>query len=242
MRATSTADPTRSGTAAVNVAAPVVAYGQPNGVVVNHGSDIAASETRAGDGITHNVTFDIGIRANTTVTVAPCALMALAPGVSITLLDSHSRLVAAGTSATRFVTFRRANAAQGWGQLYGSNSATFIDLAYTRLEGGDTVGPAINIVNSVITVSAGGTYGLLPTPLLRVDNVTVQGSADIGIYLQDQAAFTADSRALTVTGSAGRPAGEHDDDAAGQPAHRQLPMWCCASQEPAAPPTTQAPA
>lgn len=204
VRATSTADPARSGTATVTVAAPVVACGQPNGIVVTHGSDVTASETWAGDGVTHVVPNDLAIRGNTTLTVAACALVSLAPGVSITARDSQSRLVAAGTSAARFVTFRRANVAQGWGQLGNIDANARIDLSFTRLEGGGAVGGA-NTVNAVIRVSAQGVFGTLPTPVLRVNNVTVQGSADIGVYLEGQAAFTSDSQALTVTGARGRP-------------------------------------
>ena len=45
----------------------------------------------------------------------------------------------------------------------------------------------------------------LPTPVLRVQNVVILGSADIGVSLEDQAAFTTDSQMLTVSGATGRP-------------------------------------
>jgi hypothetical protein len=200
IRATSTADGGRSGTATVTV----LACGQANGVVINHGADVSTSETWAGDGITHTVpSSGLAVRGSATLTVAPCAVVSLAAGASITVRDT-ARLVAAGTSDTRFVTFRRADAAQGWGQLRGLSSDTLIDLAYTRLEGGGAVGGATT-VNSVIRVSGSGVFGSLPAPVLRANNVTIQGSADMGVYLEGQAAFSADSQALTIAGAAGRP-------------------------------------
>jgi hypothetical protein len=204
IRATSTADTTRSGTTAVTVTAPVpLACGQANGVVINHSADVSSSETWAGDGTTHLVpSTGLSVRNGATLTVAPCAVVALAAGASITVRDT-SRLVAAGTSETRFVTFRRADAAQAWGQLRGFSETSLIDLAFTRLEGGGAIG-GVNTVNAVIRVFGPG-FSVLPAPVLRVNNVTIQGSVDTGVYLENQAAFTPDSQALTITGATGRP-------------------------------------
>ena len=203
VRATSTADSGRNGTATVTVQGPV-ACGQANGVVIAHDADVTASETWAGDGITHAVpAAGLSVRGGATLTVAPCAVVALAAGASISVRDT-SRLVAAGTGDTRFVTFRRADAAQAWGQLRGYTETTLIDLAHTRLEGGGAVGGA-NTVNSVIRVAGAGVFGTLPTPVLRVNQVVIQGSAETGLYLENQAAFSADSQALTISGATGRP-------------------------------------
>jgi len=191
------------GPAAVPAPGPA-ACGQTNGVVIAHDADVTASQTWAGDGITHTVPASgLSVRGGATLTVAPCAVVALAAGASISVRDT-SRLVAAGTSDTRFVTFRRADAAQAWGQLRGYTETTLIDLAYTRLEGGGAVGGA-NTVNAVIRVAGPGVFGALPVPVLRADHLTIQGSADTGVYLEDQAAFSADSQALTITGASGRP-------------------------------------
>jgi hypothetical protein len=41
--------------------------------------------------------------------------------------------------------------------------------------------------------------------VLRTDNVVIQGSRGVGVHLDANAAFTADSRQLQITGSGGRP-------------------------------------
>ncbi|HEY5248884.1 MAG TPA: hypothetical protein VIJ15_10615, partial [Dermatophilaceae bacterium] len=180
-----------------------VACGEANGVVITHPTDVLASDTWAGDGITHLLPNTLAVKGAATLTVAPCAVVALGAGVSITALDT-ARIVAAGTSGTRFVTFRRADASQAWGGLRGLTEQARIDLAFTHLEGGGAVAGA-NTVKTVIRVSGSGVIDRLPTPVLRVNTVTIRGSADTGVYLENQAAFTPDSQALTIVGSAGRP-------------------------------------
>ena len=198
--ATSIADPTKSGTATVTVTAPAVACGQPNGTVVTHPANVAASESWAGNGVTHRVPASISITGNATVTIEPFAIVALGQGVSITVRD-NARLVSAGTSGTSFVVFRRDNASQPWGALRGFTPTSLIDLTWTRLEGGGAFGGLNDPTIAVI----GTAYGSPPVPVLRTDNVVIQGSRGVRIHLDVNAAFTADSRQLQITGSAGRP-------------------------------------
>ena len=198
--ATSAADPTRSGTATVTVTAPAVTCGQPNGTVATHSANIASSESWAGDGVTHRVPTSISITGTATVTIEPCAIVALGPGVSLTVRD-NARLVSAGTSGTRFVVFRRDNANQAWGTLRGFTPTSLIDLTWTRLEGGGAFGG----LNDPTIAGFGNGYGSPPVPVVRTDNVVIQGSRGVGVHLDANAAFTADSRELNITGSGGRP-------------------------------------
>jgi hypothetical protein len=198
--ATSAADPTKSGSAMVTVTAPGVACGQPNGTVVTHAANVAAGETWSGDGVTHRVTTSFSITGSATVTIQPCAIVALAPGASITVRD-NARLVSAGTSGTRFVVFRRDDASQAWGTLRGFTPTSLIDLTWTRLEGGGGFGG----LNDPTIAGFGNGYGAPPVPVLRTDNVVIQGSRGVGIHLDANAAFTTDSRELQITGSGGRP-------------------------------------
>ena len=198
--ATSAADPTRSGTATVTVSAPAASCGQPNGTVVSHAADVAADETWTGSGVTHRVPSSISIRGSATVTIQPCAIVALAQGASITVRD-NARLVAAGTGGTSFVLFRRDNASQPWGALRGFSPTSLIDLSWTRLEGGGGFG---GLNDPTIAVTGVG-YGSPPVPVLRTDNVVIDGSRGVGVHLDANAAFTADSRQLQITGSGGRP-------------------------------------
>jgi hypothetical protein len=87
--------------------------------------------------------------------------------------------------------------------LRGFTENALIDLAFTRLEGGGGVGGA-NTVNSVIRVFGPG-FGTPPAPVLRVNTVTIERSVDTGVYLENHAAFSTDSQALTISGATGRP-------------------------------------
>jgi hypothetical protein len=198
--ATSTADPTRSGTATVTVTAPGVACGQPNGTVVTHAANVAANETWAGDGVTHVVPNSVSITGSAVVTIQPCAIVALGPGVTITVRDD-ARLVSAGASETRFVVFRRRDANQAWGTLRGISATSLIDLSWTRLQGGGGFG----VTNQPTVAFAGVGYGAPPVAVLRAVDVTIEGSGGVGVFIDTNGAFTDDSRALTITGSTGRP-------------------------------------
>lgn len=198
--ATSTADATKSGSAIVTVNAPTVACGTANGTVTTHSSNISADETWAGDGVTHRLPNSISISGTAVVTIQPCAIVALGQGVTINV-GGNSHLVAAGTSSTRFVTFRRDVAGQAWGTLRGVSPTSLIDLAWTFLVGGGNFG----IINDPTIAASGNGYAVAPVGVIRVNNVTIQGSQGVGVYLDANAAFTSDSRLLTITGSGGRP-------------------------------------
>jgi hypothetical protein len=110
-------------------------------------------------------------------------------------------LVAGGTSGAQFVLFRRNDPNQAWGALRGFHPTTFIDLRFTRLEGGGAIG---NLSDATIAVIGNG-YGSPNVNNLRTDNVTIQGSRGVGVFLDANAAFTNDSDVLQITGSGGRP-------------------------------------
>jgi len=196
--ASSSADATKTGSASVTVTA-TVACGMPNGTVVNHAANIAASETWAGDGVTHMVPTSISINGSATVTVQPCALVTLGQGASITV-NGNAKLVAAGTSDTRFVSFLRADVNQAWGILRGTSATSLIELHWTVLQGGGAFGGQYS--NPGIAVAGAG-YASPLAPVLKVDNVVIQSPQGVGVYLDANAAFTADSQALLITGGSG---------------------------------------
>ena len=199
--ATSTSDPTKSGIVAVTVMAPSgLACGIANGTVTTHSANVTADETWAGDGVTHLVPNSFTISGSAVLTIQPCAIVALGQGVSINV-GGTARLVAAGTGSTRFVTFRRNNASQAWGTLRGASTTSLIDLTWTTLNGGGNFGgmsdPTIGII--------GNGYGSPTVAVLRTNNVTIQASQGVGVYMDANAAFTNDSQGLQITGSGGRP-------------------------------------
>ena|SRR5688572_7903066 len=174
--------------------------GEPNGTVVTHTSNVSVSETWPGAGITHRVPTSISITGTAVLTIEPCAIVALGPGISITVRDK-ARLVSAGTSNTTFVVFRRDNPSLAWGTLRGYHSTSVIDLSWTRLQGGGAFG---GLNNPTIAVAGVG-YGSPLKRLLRTIQVVIESSQGVGVYLDANAAFTADSKLLQIKGSGGRP-------------------------------------
>jgi len=176
--------------------------GAPNGTVVTHAANIAASETWAGDGVTHLVPNSITINPPATVTVEPCAIVQLAQGASITV-NAGATLLSAGTSATRNVTFGPSDVSKPWGILRGVSNATasgFIELHWTTLQGAGAFGGEYN--NPAIAIAGLG-YSSLPSPMLRVDNVTIDSPQGVGVYIDGNGAFTPDSQSLTVQNAPG---------------------------------------
>jgi len=198
--ATSMADATKSGSVSITVTAPVLACGTANGTTVAHTANINANETWAGDGVTHVVTNDITIGSNAVVTVQPCAIVSLGNTTNINV-NGTAHFVAAGTSATRFVLFKRNNANQAWGTIRGVSGTSLIDFTWTTLQGGGNFGG----MNNPTIAASGNGYSSVPAPVIRVNNVTIQGSQGGGVYLDGNAGFTSDSHLLTITGSGDRP-------------------------------------
>jgi len=174
-----------------------VPCGQPNGVVVMHSSDISASETWVGAGVTHRLPFSISIRGSAILTIEPCAIVELGSNVWITVRD-NATLFSAGTADTSFVVFRRSNPAQAWGTLRGFHPTSMIDLRWTRLQGGGAGGGA------TISVFGDG-YSSPLKRVLRTVQVVIESSQGMGVLLDANSAFTTNSKQLTITGSALRP-------------------------------------
>jgi len=191
--ATSTDDATKSGSATVTVGA-AVSCGTANGTVVTHTSNITASETWAGGGVTHSVPNSISINGPATVTVQPCAIVALGQNASITV-NAGAKLLAAGTSDTAFVYFARADNTKPWGILRGTADTSLVELHWTVVQGGGAFGGQYG--NPAIAVAGPG-YGVAPVGVLKIDNVVIDTPQGVGVYLDSSAGFTADSQNLFV--------------------------------------------
>jgi hypothetical protein len=200
VRATSTDDGTKSGTATVTVTQAAPPCGQPNGTVSTHSTNVTANETWAGDGVTHKVPASLSISGSAVLTIEPCAIVSLGPAATITVRD-NARLVSAGTSSTRFVVFKRDDPNQAWGALRGFSATSLIDLTFTLLQGGGALGQTGDPTISVTGVG----YGSPTAAVLRTDNVRIEGSKGVGIYLDANGGFTNDSELLSITTSGARP-------------------------------------
>ncbi len=196
--ATSLADPSRSGSATVSVTG-AASCGAPTGTVVTHTANITASETWAGDGVTHSVPNGFSINGPATVTIQPCAIVSLGANATINV-NAGASLIAAGTGPGGSISFVRANSAQPWGILRGTSPTSLIDLSWTTLQGGGAFGGGYD--NSPIAAVGNG-YFVAPVPTVRVNNVTIDSPQGGGVYFDAGGAFTSDSTGLTVQGAPG---------------------------------------
>jgi hypothetical protein len=195
--ATSVDDPTRSGSATVTVTG-AASCAPANGTVVTHGSNIGASETWAGDGVTHSVPNTIAINGPATVTIQPCAIVSLGASATINV-NAGASLVAAGTGPGGSISFVRAGA-QPWGALRATSNTSLVDLRWTTLRGGGGLGGSY--ANSAI-VGVGAGFAAPPAENVRVKDVTIDTPQGGGVYFDAGGGFTADSAGLTVQGAPG---------------------------------------
>ena len=169
----------------------------PTGVV-EHGTDIAADETWVG-GTTHFVREYVTVRAPATLTIEPCAVVQIAANRTITVRGDSSmntaRLIARGT-ADRPIRFERRVASDAWGGLRGYNASSLIDLAYVELEGGGA-----NTGNGATLELNGENIQGAPSPVITVDHTVISHSKGYGVLLLAAAAFTSNSRDLTIKDS-----------------------------------------
>ena len=194
--ATSVADPSRSGSATVTVTG-AASCGPPTGAVVTHSANVTASETWAGDGVTHSVPNGFSINGPATVTIQPCAIVSLGASATINV-NAGASLVAAGTGPGGSISFVRANPSQPWGILRGTSPTSLIDLSWTTLQGGGAFGGGY--ANSAIAAVGNG-YFVAPVSTVRVKNVTIDSPQGGGVYFDAGGAFTSDSTGLTVQGA-----------------------------------------
>jgi hypothetical protein len=199
--ATSLADPTKSDTATVTVTAPVPC-GQPNGTEIIHAAgDRFASETWAGDGVTHIVQGTIQIKGTAVLTVEACAIVKLGVNAGIFTFESGT-LLSNGAGGGRNVLFTSSSTTGlRWGRLAARSATSLVDLRFTTIrEGGEQPG----FFNATLA-GVGGGYLAPPAKVLRVISVAIEGSSGIGVYLGENAAFTDDSTALTVVNTGSNP-------------------------------------
>ncbi|HUM13530.1 MAG TPA: hypothetical protein VLT82_21460 [Myxococcaceae bacterium] len=208
--ATSVDDPTKSGSVQISVQAPT-SCGTPNGTVLTHSGNITASETWAGNGVTHSVTASVRIKPGATVTVEPCAIVAVASAQEIGVEGDPSangataKLVAAGTDLNHFVSFVPAAQGQTWAGIRGYNVHSLVELHYTGVVSAGA-GPIYR--NSAIVMQGPG-LNLAPQGVLTADNLVVENPVGGGVYLDGEAAFTPQSTYLGVTGAQDHPLAMH---------------------------------
>ena len=169
-----------------------------NGKGITHQSDITANETWAGDGTVHRIAFGITVRPGATLTLAPCAIVNVNPGLVLTVTGTPAapaKLVSQGTAA-RPVRVTSAVAGQPWGMWRGLSAQSTFDLSHTTFENGGRGG----FHGTALSLRGGGRPEADAIPVLRADHLTISGSVGTGLVMESGAAFTSDSTQLIVRG------------------------------------------
>jgi len=156
------------------------------------GTDIAADTVWRAVDSPHVVTYTTRINKGATLTIEPCSQV-LFEGTHG--LNVEGKLVARGTPTQR-ITFGRGTAATAWTYLAGYGGS--IDLASATLTGGGSASGA----NGFAALDVRADPALPRTPLLRVEDVVVEGSELHGVSLRGSAGFVAGSQGLVVRGAA----------------------------------------
>jgi hypothetical protein len=166
---------------------------EPTGPAIEHNKTIMADETW-GAGL-HDVTFDIAIRKDATLTIEPCAIVSVIADRGISVGSGNAgdggKLIARGT-ADRPIVIQDKTGAR-WNDLL-VNSNGEVDLAYVTFKNGGGK-----------SARAGGSlhlYGDQYKPIQKlgkVDHVTILDSGKYGVVLEGRGAFADGSRDLTIT-------------------------------------------
>ncbi len=141
----------------------------------------------------HVLPFDMTIYH--TVTIEPCAEVLIAGGKQVTV---RGKLVAEGTAA-KPIHITSKDPGSAFGNIRTLSPAT-IRLAHVTIDGGGMPLATLPYLAGVLEINGDTLMPVQQT--LSVDHVTISGSKSNGIVLKDNAGFTADSNALTITGSA----------------------------------------
>lgn len=185
----------------VPVDAPSIGCMVGSGPTLHPGS-INSAETWTAAASPHVLQFDTTFYA--AVTLEPCVELRMPANTTLTI-RSDGKLIAEGTAA-RPIHITSDVAGQPFSRIASGNE---VRLAYVTIDGG---GARLNggVANAGVLDLQGDQT--LPTQgLLHVDHVTISGSADNGVILRNRAGFSADSTALTITGSAQYPVALWED-------------------------------
>ena len=163
-----------------------------------HRDNVNAPETWTAAGSPHIVQGDITI--NGALTIEPCAEVLIAPQRAISVSGTGS-ILANGT-ATRRIHFGASEAGKPYLKIRSGGGR--IELAYATVDGGGDPSNILPYLTGMIDIQ--GSNNMAPTQeLLKVDHVTVSGSATNGIVLRDGGGFVRGSNDLVVTASALHP-------------------------------------
>jgi hypothetical protein len=162
---------------------------------IEHAGDVTADETWAAG--SHLIVRDTAVRSGATLTIAPCAVVAVRSPSSLTVWQGGA-LVAEGTAAQP-IRFESETPGGTWRALEVDGTARF---AHVSIDGAGAAGS--DALSAALWIR-GVSHTQMPHPIVRVDHVTITRAPVFGVRLDSDATFTADSDALTVTGAGRNP-------------------------------------
>ncbi|MDF2693093.1 MAG: Fibronectin type domain protein [Labilithrix sp.] len=173
----------------------------PTGAGTIHDRQDLASddEVWTAAGSPHVVDFPPTIREGQKLTLEPCAVVRFAAGVGMSVAGE---LIAEG-KVDQPIVLERAEA-DPWAHIR-VNDTAHARFAYVTLEGGGYISNSRPDTTAMLYVDGDSRSPAGVLPLVRVDHVIVKGSQTLGVLLTENAAFTDDSRDLTITGSGAAP-------------------------------------
>lgn len=167
----------------------------PTGAPIEHSKTVNIDETW-GAGL-HDVTFDIDIRKDATLTLEPCAVVRIVASRGITAgtanIGDGGKLVAKGKADLPIVIQGKDGARWGSVLVY---ALGYADLAYVTIkdagERSSRGGAALHLYGDQFKPIQ---------PLATVDHVTLEGALKYGAVLEGRGAFAPGSQSLTVKGA-----------------------------------------
>lgn len=173
----------------------------PTGVGTDHSGSIGTSEAWTAASSPHRIATDVTVNAAATLTLEACTIVELAPGASLRV---DGKLVARGAIGRPVVLLAR-DAQRPWRALDVRGGQ--LDLEYTRVADGGLPEAGDPELSAMVMVRGPSARQVLPEPVVRMVEVQLEGSASVGLQLVDSAAFSDDSRRLTITRSTLHPLG-----------------------------------
>lgn len=167
------------------------------GAGTTHAASPTADETWTAAASPHVITASQSIPAGVTVTIEPCAVVKIQPGLGVLV---QGKLLAIG-AADKPIRIERGGA-EPWTNIE-TRAGAELRLAHTTVEGGGD--PNGGRLTQFGMIDVRGNQDLPPQPIFFADHVTLAGSGSLGVWLREGGSFAPGSTDLTISGGAGFP-------------------------------------
>jgi hypothetical protein len=169
----------------------------PTGAGTTHQGNVNEAQIWSADGSPHLVPFEMSV--NAPLTIEACAIVRLAPGVTVTVRAGGS--IDAAGAPDQPVTIEPRDVGAPWATIRTIGGT--LRLVHAIVAGGGDPGNALPDLVGALDVRGDQTRA--PQPILHAEFLTVSGSAALGLVLREGGGFSATSHDVRVTASARYP-------------------------------------